>query len=366
MCKLFIWGILLQFMLLWSCGSEKKGTSQPPKLTLQTALLELDTLPVEREFIGYLEANFSAVIQPRLNAWLVARHYENGMPVKRGERLFTLDESETRTSRLAAAAEVESARARLLEAKNNYERALPLVDIEAISRSQFDQYEAQYGAARAALTSAEQSLKAAELKSGYTRIDSPIDGVAASSSAHVGDYVGPGTRFEVLTTISNIDTLSVDLALPMSEYLRLVADRKEPNRTFVRNLRLYLSDGSLYPHAGSYGYTKKDVSANEGSLLISVNFPNPDRLLRAGQFARVRADLGAGTPRLLLPAEAVMQTQGVTAVWVVEADSTVNYRPIAVGDRVGSRWSVSSGLEPGERVLLTGLQKVKKGMKINY
>ncbi len=353
-------------MLLWGCKSEKKRAVTPPALSLETTLLELDTLPVEREFIGYLEANFSAVIQPRLNAWLVARHYENGMPVKRGQRLFTLDGSETSTSRLAAAAEVESARARLLEAKNNYERALPLVGIEAISRSQFDQYEAQYGAARAALSSAEQTLKSAELKSGYTRIDSPIDGVAASSSAHVGDYVGPGTRFEVLTTISNIDTLSVDLALPMREYLRLVADRKEPDGEFVRNLRLYLSDGSLYPYAGSYGYTKKDVSSSEGTLLISVNFPNPDRLLRAGQFARVKADLGAGIPRLLLPAEAVMQTQGVNAVWVVKADSTVDYRPVDVGEKVGSRWSVTSGLEPGERVLLTGIQKVKKGMKIKY
>lgn len=337
-----------------------------PILTVQTTVAGLDTLPVEREFIGSLQANYSAVIQPRVNAWLVKKHYQNGASVKRGAPLFTLDASPFSTSRLAAQAQLESARAQLLEARNNYERAVPLARIEAISQTQLDQYRAQYSAAEAAVKSAEQSLRSAQLEEGYTRILSPIDGIVASSEAHAGDYVGPGTKFQVLTTISNLDTLSVDLALPMREYLALGGGNPEGNSDFVREMHLYLSDGSLYPYAGRYGYTHKDVSSSEGTLLFSVDFPNPDRLLREGQFARVKALLGAGVPRVLLPQKAVVQAQGICSVWVVASDSTVRYREVQVGDTQGDAWCIESGLEPGERVLLTGLQKVRNGMKIHY
>lgn len=356
----------LLFLLVAGCRGGEKGQKQPPQLNLQVARVECDTLPVEREFIGYLQANFSAAIQPRVTARLLSKSYENGMPVKRGQLLFTLDASQAQTSRLSAAADLERARATLFESKNNYERAIPLARIEAISQTQLDQYTAQYKAAVAALQSAEQSLRSAEITESYTRIYSPIDGVAASSSAHEGDYVGPGTQFELLTTISNIDTLSVDLALPMREYLALGGGDSEQNEALLHDLRLYLSDGSLYPHLGSYGYTKKDVSSSEGTLLLSVNFPNPDRLLKAGQFARVKALLGAGEPTLLVPQQAVMQTQGLYAVWVVKGDSTVAYRRVEVGETVGDKWRIRSGLQADELLLLTGLQKVQNGMKITY
>lgn len=366
MCRHLIWGLLLLMFSTYGCKEQNKSEQSSPLLRLETTKVILDTLPVEREFIGYLQPNFSVSIQPRVNAWLMTKHYENGMPVRRGQRLFTLDASEAATTRLAALAEVESARAQLLEAKNNYERAVPLARLEAISQAQLDQYTAQYTAAQASLNSAEQSLRSAELRESYTLINSPIDGVAASSAAHSGDYVGPGTQFEVLTTISNIDTLSVDLALPMREYLALGGRNPEQNEAFVGNLRLYLSDGSYYPYAGSYAYTKKDVSSAEGTLLFSVNFPNPERLLKAGQFARVKADLGGGHPTILVPQQAVMQAQGTYAVWVVEADSTVHYRRIEVGETVGDKWRVVAGVTSGERLLINGLQKVKNGMKINY
>lgn len=367
MCKLLFGRFPLLLLLLFAgCKKSPKTTGSTPLLRLETVVVELDTLPAEREFIGYLQANYSAVVQPRVNAWLVKKHYQNGMAVKRGDRLFTLDASPFRTSLLAAEAQLESARAQHLEAKNNYERAVPLARIEAISQTQLDQYTAQFSAAKAAVESAEQTLRSARLEEGYTRIVSPIDGIVASSSAHAGDYVGPGTQFEVLTTISNIDTLSVDLALPMREYLALGGRDPEQNGDFVRNLRLYLSDGSLYPLAGSYGYTHKDVSSTEGTLLLSVNFPNPERLLKAGQFARVRASLGRGISSLVIPQRAVVQAQGLYSVWIVAPDSTVHYREVRVGDAEGENWRIRSGLEPGERVLLTGLQKVRNGMKIDY
>lgn len=353
-------------LLIVGCkGTPKQKASMPP-LKVETALAELDSMAREREFVGYLQSNFSATIQPRVNAFLLKKHYQNGMPVKRGQLLFTLDGSQLRTARLRAAAALESARAQLLEARSNYERSLPLVELEAISRTQFEQYKTQYAAAQASLRSAEQALRDAELQEGYTIIRSPIDGIAASSSAHAGDYVGPGTQFEVLTSISNLDTLSVDLALPMREYLALGGRTPENNAGFVRSIRLYLSDGELYPHPGSYGYTHKDITSSEGTLLLSVNFPNPERLLKAGQFARVTASLGAPAGAVMVPSEALVQNQGKSSLWVVGADSVVRYRAVEALSPAGAWCQISSGLQAGERVLLTGQQKVRDGEKVTF
>ncbi len=365
MCKHSYREALLPILIFASCVNQPKSERAMAPIAVQTTLAEVDSTAFEREFIGYLESNFSAVIQPRVNAFLTASHYKNGAHVRRGQLLFTLDRSQLQSASLEAAASLESARANLIEARNNYERAVPLVRIEAISKAQFDQYEAQYQAAAAAVRSAEEALHRADLQVGYTRISSPIDGIAASTAAHAGDYVGPGTQFEVLTTISNMDTLSVDLALPMREYLALGGGNDQDDK-LLKKIRLFLSDGTRYPYEGCYGYTHKDVSSGEGTLLLSVNFPNPDQTLRAGQFARVKAEIGAPQGVITIPQEAVTQAQGVNSVWVVGPDSTLTWRRVEVGETIGSRWQIRSGLQAGERVLLTGLQKVKSGEHVTY
>lgn len=352
--------------LLVGCHSTTKSTSTAPRQAVSVVEAQLDTLAPQLTFVGYLQSNFSAVIQPRVNAYLLAVHFREGMPVRRGQRLFTLDARQLQTSRLSAEAALSSARAQLTEAQNNYERALPLAQIEAISQTQMDQYEAEFAAAKASVRSAEQSLRSAELQVGYTQIFSPIDGIIASISAHAGDYVGPGTQFEVLTSISNLDTLSVDLAIPMNQYLQLGGDRRAiyENADFLHNIRLWLSDGTSYPYAGSYGYTHKEVSSTSGTLLISVNFPNPDLQLKAGQFARVRAEVGRPQPRVLVPQRCISQTQGIYSLWVVKPDSTVEYRRVVPGSLFGDRWAVQSGLSAGEQVVISGLQKLHNGQKV--
>lgn len=365
-----IFASLLLGTLLWAggCTSPQKGTTTTPPLHLLTAEARVEHQAVERTFIAYLDNNFSATIQPRVNGFLLAKHYNDGMPVRRGELLFTLEGRELRTSQLAAVAALESARAQLIEARNNYERALPLARIEAISRAQLDQYTAQYRAAEARVQSAEQSLRSAELQVGYTRITSPIDGIVAATEAHAGDYVGPGTRFEVLTTISNLDTLSVELQLPTADYLVLGGNRPDSyrNEGFLSDIRLYLSDGSLYPHAGRYDYTRKDVSQAEGTLSLVVEFPNPEGRLKAGEFARVKARVGEPQRCVVVPAEAVSQAQGISSVWVVAKDSTVAFRRVEVGRLLPSGLSILAGLDSGERVVCEGLQKIHQGEKIAF
>lgn len=353
-------------LLAGGCGDRRKEPAKSSVLAVETVEVRLDSLPQRVEFVGYLTGNVNAVIQPRVNGYVLKVGFVNGMPVKRGDLLFLLDGDLLQTTQLSAEAELESARARELEARNNYERAVPLARIEAISQTQLDQYTTQYAAARAAVRTSEQTLRSARLEVGYTRILSPIDGIVAATSVHEGDYVGPGTQFEVLTTVSDLDTLSVALSIPMAQYLSLGGDTGPlfDNAAFLTDIRLYLADGSLYPYAGSYYYTHKDVASTQGTLSISVNFPNPDQRLKAGQFARVRAHAGTPAPRIVVPQRCVSQAQGVNSVWVVRPDSVVEFRRVELGDTYDTLWCVDSGLRQGERVLATGLQKVRSGEKV--
>ncbi len=358
--------LLIQAIAALAVGC-RHSISQPSELLhVQVVSAKVDTLPEHMTFIGTLDSNFDAVIQPRVNGYLLSANFKSGQPVRRGSVLFTIDPAQFSTTMLAARAALESAKAQLTEARNNYERAVPLARINAISRAQLDQYTAAYKAARAAVQSAEQTLRAAQLDVGYTELRAPIDGIVAHSAAHVGDYVGPNTQFEVLTTVSSIDTLTVDLAIPMNRYLQLAPAEMSlyDNAGLLSRIYLLQADGTRYPYEGSYAYTRKDISASTGTLVLVVRFPNPDNLLKPGQFARVRAAIGEAKPRILVPQLCVSQMQGVNSVWVVAADSTVSYRRVVLGNTFDDMWCVEEGLMPEERVVVSGQMKLRDGMKI--
>lgn len=357
----------LLFLSIGGCTPHHKHPSKTPKLKVESAIARADTLAQTREFVSILESNFSAVIQPRVNAWLLSREYEEGMPVKRGQLLFRLDPSQLNTQRLQAEAVLTSARAQLLEARNNHDRALPLARIEAISQSDLDQYTYALAAAEASVRSAEQALRNARLNVGYTRIVAPIDGIASACEAHAGDYVGPGTRFEVLATLSNNDSLSAVVSIPTREYLSLTeGGRSYENQNLLRDISLYLSDGSIYPYPGSYDYTLKDIAQGEGVIQLALLFPNPEGRLKAGAFARIRAQIGESRAEVLVPQRAVSQAQGVNAVWVIRADSSVEYRPVELGPTYDSLWSIRQGVQAGERVVTEGLLKLHQGERVSF
>lgn len=365
MNKLYLLTVILLTATLAGCRKQKPKAEMPP-LRVETARAVTDSVPNRMGFIGYLKSNFDAVIQPRVNGYLVSRQFDYGMPVRHGQLLFTIDPDQLSTSMFAAEAALESARAQALEAKNNYDRAVPLARINAISQSQLDQYTAQYKASQATVRSAEQTLSNARMNVGYTELRSPIDGIISNTSAHVGDYVGPGTQFSVLTTISNIDTVTVDVAIPMASYLRAAGPRPSiyANEGLLSDIRLTLADGTRYPHAGIYDYTRKDVSSTTGTLVLVVMFPNPDGSLKPGQFARVEANVGPVRARVVVPQQAVSQAQGINSVWVVRPDSTAVYRRVVPGDTYGRMWCIDQGLADGETVVVTGQQKLRNGMKV--
>lgn len=347
-----------------SCKHSTKGEAEV--LAIEVATVEGKELPYTKEFIATISANYSATIQPRISGFLLRSSFKNGMPVKRGDLIFTLDDAPQRANRLAAEAALSSAQAKAAEAKRNYERAIPLARINAISQMQLDQYTAENLAAIASVKSAKQALHNARLDESYTRIYAPINGIISSSAATSGDYIGPGTQFSTLTVIQNIDTVSVDLAIPMQEYLAVSGKSSfsYDNASLLSEIRLTVADGSNYPERGFYQYTRQSIASEMGTIVLVVGFKNPNYALKTGQFARITASLGNNIERVVIPPQAVTQIQDISSVWVIRPDSTAEYREVKLGKSVGEWWIVEKGLEKGEIVAITGLQKLRNGMRV--
>ncbi|MBQ5844902.1 MAG: efflux RND transporter periplasmic adaptor subunit [Alistipes sp.] len=338
----------------------------PEPIVVSTARVESESIDNRHTFISTLSPNYEAIVQPRVSGYLSAKLFDNGMPVKKGQVIFRIDGREQRANLLAAKASLESAKAKAIESKNNYARAVPLAAIDAISQAQLDQYTAQYLASEASVKSAEQTLANAILESEYTTITASINGVISASEAYVGDFVGPGTKFATLTRIQNIDTLCVELAIPMRQYLDYSGRRSFTynNDSLLSDIALYLADGSHYPLSGSYSYTKSSVADSAGTIILVVTFPNPNYLLKAGQFARVATNIGEAIQRLTLPRQAIQQMQGVNYVWVVRPDSTVEYRKVAIGQTISDRQIVNSGVSKNEIVVINSNAKLSNGQKV--
>ncbi len=357
-----IWALALAIGATGCQGhSAKRKQSSPPLLRVESALVSREIVSEPIWFATTVQPARYVTIEPRVNGYLGAVHFEGGARVKRGDRIFTIDPSLLNTTLLAAQAQLESARAKYIEAENNYNRALPLSEIDAISQSSLDQYRANYRSAGSAVRSAEESLRSAELDISYATILSPIDGVIEESPASLGDFVGVGTAYSTLTTISVVDTVEVKLAIPTSHYLR---HRTGDDSTLLSDITLILPDSSIYPHAGTYSYTQKGVTPNSSTVVIVAKVPNPEAILKQNMFTRVRASLGRPRAQLLIPQRAVTQMQGISSVWVIAPDSSVSFRTVELGSKVKDMWQVNSGLSDNERVATSAQLKLHQGAKV--
>ncbi|MBQ9137434.1 MAG: efflux RND transporter periplasmic adaptor subunit [Alistipes sp.] len=356
--------IVFVLCLLACARSGSNGGSQTEAVEVVRA--GVDSAIVRQSFISTLQPNYIAVIQPRVSGFLSAKLFSNGMPVRKGQVIFRIDDRQQRADMLAAKATLATAVANSIEAQNNYNRAVPLVAIDAISQAQFDGYRAQYEAAKASIASAEQALKNAQLEVEYTTIRATIDGVISASEAYVGDFVGPGSKFATLTRIENVDTLCCEVAIPMAQYLNLSGRSSFTynNESLLSDIVLTLADGRQYPFVGSYSYTKSAVADTEGTIIIVVTFPNPHYLLKSGQFARVTTSIGMPKMRITVPQSALQQTQGEESVWVIDADSTVHYRKVTTLGAPHDGVVAVSGLAAGESVALDGSAKLTNGQKV--
>jgi membrane fusion protein (multidrug efflux system) len=244
-------------------------------------------------------------------------------------------------------------------AKANLARIRPLAKKNAVSQKDLDDAVGAEQSLQAGVLASKAAFEKAALDLEFTKIKSPIDGIAGLAAAQIGNLVGPQTAD--LTTVSTVDPVKVYVAISEQEYMRFMEEgqRKEPAQ-----LDLVLSDGRIFPHKGKVAFADRQVDVKTGSIRVAAEFPNPGNLLRPGQYAKIRASMKTRTGALLVPQRAVSDMQGSYQLAVVGKDNTVSLRAVKVSERIGSQWIISEGLQPGERVIVEGIQKVKDGMTV--
>ena len=341
--------ILAATLMVSGCHKEQKAG--PPPVVEVTEVVVKD-VPMSAELVSTLDGMVNATIRAQVQGYLIKQNYKEGDPVHKDQVLFEID---PRTYQAA----FNQAKARWDHAKANLNRIRPLAAQNAVSQKDLDD-----------AIFAEQSTKAdfdkASLELGFTRITSPIDGIAGIAKAQLGNLVGPG-QIEELTTVSTVNPIKAYVSISEQQYLKIQEFRakKEKEPVGKVQLELILADGSVFPHKGEFAFADRQVDERTGTIRVAATFPNPDNILRPGQFARVRALLGTKKNAMLIPQRAVKEVQGKYLVAAVGADDKVAIKQVKAGQQYGPLWVIDEGLQPGDKVVAEGIQKVKDGMVVS-
>lgn len=363
------WLLSLLTLTLVHCKGETASAPPPPLLQVEVTDVIQKDVPIHSEWVGTTDGFVNAVIRAQVTGYLLNRPYTEGSFVKKGELLFELDPSKFRAALDQAQGDLAKTKAQLLKTKQDVERDTPLAKQGAISQKELDDSIQAYAAGKGMTAAAMAAAEQAKLNLGWSRITAPIDGVVGIAKAQIGDLIDANTE---LTSMSTVDPIKVYFPLSEQEYLgaaekiqQRYKERKEGEEYGGAQLELILGGEKVYPHKGQYYLVDRQVDVKTGTIRVAALFPNPNNLLRPGQFARVRAVTKTREKALLVPQRAVTEMQGSYQVAVVTPENKVDIRPVKVGERTGSFWIIDQGLNPGERVIVEGLQKVKAGMIVN-
>jgi membrane fusion protein, multidrug efflux system len=328
-----------------------------PEVTV--AEVQQQDVPIYGEWVAQLNGPVNADITPKVQGYLLRQNYLNGSMVRKGQLLFDIDPRPFQAALDQAKAEVARAESSVTRATNDVQRDTPLAAQNAIPQKQLDDDIANQAWTKAELAAKKAALQQAELNLGWTRVYSPVDGVAGIATAQIGDLVGTGTK---MTTVSQIDPIWAYFNISESLYL---ANAPEISKVLrggeVRKVPVeYIQANDVrYSPKGNIIFVNREVTAGTGTIQLAASFPNKDAILRPGGFGRVRVQTNTARNALLVPQPAVIEVQSQYQVIVVGPDNKAMIRPIKVGDRVGPDWIVSEGVQAGERVVVDGIQKVQ-------
>jgi membrane fusion protein (multidrug efflux system) len=323
-------------------------------------------VPIYIELVGATLGSEDVEIRARVEGYLASVSFTEGSFVKKGQLLYKIDPQTYEAALSQAQANLATAKARLDKTNNDVARYKPLAAEKAVSQQELDNALSAQEAARFQVTAYDALVDKAKLDLTYTTITSPVDGLIGTTQKKVGSLVGRGEN-TLLNTISQINPILFRCAIAEAEYLRLA--RRAPGRDKELEkkfgVELILSDGTVHPHKGKLDAVERAVDPTTGTLTGQFSFPNPERILRPSQYGKARfvTDIKAGA--LLVPQRAVQEIQGLYSIMVVKPDSTVEQRMVKASDRVGNLWVIDSGLKPGEKVIVEGVQRVKPGMTVN-
>jgi membrane fusion protein, multidrug efflux system len=359
----YVAALLLLSLCLIGCKKEEEAPQQAPPEVEVTEVTQR-TVPIYREWVAQLNGRYNAQITPRVQGYLLKQDYRDGFFVKKGQLLYQVDPHAFEVDISQAKAQVAVAVANLSNADTNVARDKPLAAQSAIPQKQLDTDVATQAASRAQLDAAKAQLAQAELNLSWTKVYSPIDGIAGISTAQIGNLVGTTT---IMTTVSQVNPIWAYFNISESDYLskaemfyQLISGQRvaSPVLDFIQ------ADGSTYPKKGKIVLVNREVTSQTGTIQLVAEFPNPDAILRPGGFGRVRFLVATNENAMVVPQQAVIEIQSMYTVAVVEPGNKAAFRVVKVGDRVGTDWIVTEGLKPGEQVIVQGYMKVRDGTPV--
>jgi len=394
---------LAMIVVVSACSRTTSASTGPmPAPDVEVARVVQKDIPITREWIGTLDGMVNAAIKAQVTGYLMTQNYTEGSFVRKGQLLFEIDPrpfqaaldqalgqlSQANGQLAQAKAQLVQAEAQLVQAQANQKRTqldvdryIPLAKQQAITqqdldnatqnnlsslaqvdaaKAQIETSKAQIQAATAAVEAGKAAVEAARVNLGFTRLTSPIDGIAGKAQVQIGNLVSPAGG--AITTVSTLDPIKAEFTVSEQEYLNFTKRANDLNRL---QLDLILADGSTYLHKGRFLFADRQVDPTTGAILLTAQFPNPGNVLRPGQYAKVRGVVGTQQNALLIPQRAVTEMQGNYLVAVVNDENKVEMANVKVGERVDSMWLITAGLKEGQRVIADGSMKVRPGAPVN-
>ena len=350
------------FVALVGCAKEAVRPQAAP-LDVAVANVIQQDVPIYGEWVSQLNGPVNAEITPKVQGYLLQQNYQNGFFVKKGQLLFSLDPRQYEAALDQAKAQVGAAEANLAKANNDVQRDTPLAAQKAIAQRDLDTDLTTQEAMKSQVEAAKASLANAELNLAWTKVYSPIDGIAGVSNSQIGDLVGSATK---MVTISQVNPIWAYFNPSESLFLKFAPEvtafitgrvSKGPRRQLP--VELVQANDEPYPAKGRIIYVNRQVGTGTGTIQMAAEFPNPQAVLRPGGYGRVRIKIADNENALVIPQPAVIEVQSNYMVVVVTPENKAMFRPVKMGDRIGPNWVVTEGLKPDERVVVEGIERLQ-------
>jgi membrane fusion protein (multidrug efflux system) len=342
------------------CGKKEAPAGAPPEVYVADVVQK--DVPIYMELVGQTKGSQDVEIRARVEGYLNRVAFTEGAFVRKGDLLYQIDPLPLEAALANAKAQLATAQARLQKANTDVNRLTPLVKQQAVSQQELDNAQSAQDAARAQVDANKAAVDKATLDLGYTRITAPLDGLVGTTEVKAGNLVGRGES-TLLTTVSQTNPVLFRAGISEAEYLRIAKDVVAKGRKGKggAEIELILADGTVHPQKGRVDAIERAVDPTTGTLAVQFTFPNPDRVVRPGQYGRARFVLETKPGALLVPQRAVVELQNLYSLAVVGAGNKVEFRNVKVGPRVDGLWVIEEGLKPGEKVIVEGLQKARDG-----
>lgn len=355
--------VLSGVSLLLSCKEKKEEVKIVPDVNVVAAGQQ--TIPVYVEYVGQTYGQEDVEIQPRVEGWITKILFKEGDPVKAGQLLYVIDDIQLQNKVASAEANLAAAEVILDKNKSDLARVEPLAKMNALSQRDLDAAQAAYEAQKQAVASAKAMLANAKVELSYAKITAPVSGIIGISKVQIGDYVSRSIGENAINTISALGAMRVRFSITEKDFLMFKKKTMEGKNMKGVEIEMILSDGTVYPEKGVLDFADRTIDPATGSMIIQAVFKNSDRLLRPGQYVKVRFKADEIKDAVLVPQQAVNQLQSIYRVFVIDDSSRIVPRGISVGMRTGSNWVVTEGLKAGEKVAVIGNAMVKPGIEVH-